>query len=198
MSDVTLTKGGGWLTSPVGEAVVFTPEMYTPEQKEMYNTAIKFGREEVSPKLGEIELADDKGKRDMNAELLRKAGEIGLLMIDIPEEYDGLGSDKTTSFLIAEAVTLPVELQNQVCVVDRGILERSLGRFLRDVFTLGPRSAWCLDTFRIGRVRVELTSELSSGREEPVALLENVLREHLRAVNEHGMSQNQVIRAIGR
>jgi alkylation response protein AidB-like acyl-CoA dehydrogenase len=105
MSDITLTKGGGWLLTPVGEARILTPELFSPEQREMYNTAMKFGRDEVAPVLDEMDHADDEKKRRMNADLLKKAGEIGLLMIDIPEEYGGLGGDKTTSFLIAEAIS---------------------------------------------------------------------------------------------
>src|SRR6185295_5857749 len=35
--------------------------------------------------------------------ILRKAGEVGLLGHDVPEEYGGLGGDKTSSSLIFEA-----------------------------------------------------------------------------------------------
>src|SRR5207237_9860832 len=34
--------------------------------------------------------------------LLRRAGELGLLMIDVPERYGGLGLRKTTSMLVSE------------------------------------------------------------------------------------------------
>jgi alkylation response protein AidB-like acyl-CoA dehydrogenase len=36
--------------------------------------------------------------------LLRRAGELGLHMIDIPERFGGLGLDKTTSMLVSEAL----------------------------------------------------------------------------------------------
>ena len=37
--------------------------------------------------------------------LLRKAGELGLMAVDIPEAYGGLGMDKVTSALIAESIS---------------------------------------------------------------------------------------------
>ena len=105
MSDTKLIRGGEWLMTPVGEARSFTPEMFSAEQREMYTTALKFAREEVAPLLDEMDHADEETKRRMNAELLKKAGEIGLLMASIPEAYEGLGADETTAFLLAEALS---------------------------------------------------------------------------------------------
>jgi alkylation response protein AidB-like acyl-CoA dehydrogenase len=39
---------------------------------------------------------------DLMVEILRKAGEKGILQIDIPEEYGGLQVDKTTSMIVSE------------------------------------------------------------------------------------------------
>src|SRR5699024_12258625 len=39
---------------------------------------------------------------DYSVELLKKAGELGLLGVDVPEEYGGLALDKISSSLITE------------------------------------------------------------------------------------------------
>ena len=104
MADVDLIKGGEWLMTTVGTAKIFTPEMFSPEQLEIYKTGLKFATGIVAPLMDELDHADDEKKRSMNADLLRQAGELGLLMISIPEEYGGLGADETTAFLMAEAL----------------------------------------------------------------------------------------------
>jgi alkylation response protein AidB-like acyl-CoA dehydrogenase len=94
-----LTPGAGFLLEPVGTTPFLTPEQFTPEQHEFYRTAVQFLEHEVLPRTKEIE-AKTPG---LMQSLLQKAGELGFLMIDIPEEYGGLGGDKTTSMLFAEA-----------------------------------------------------------------------------------------------
>jgi alkylation response protein AidB-like acyl-CoA dehydrogenase len=75
-----------------------TPERFTDEQREMARQAREFADEEILPRVAEIE-AKQPG---LMPALLRKAGEVGLLMVDVPPEHGGLGLGKTTSMLIAE------------------------------------------------------------------------------------------------
>jgi alkylation response protein AidB-like acyl-CoA dehydrogenase len=74
------------------------PEHFTEEQREIARAAHKFAYGEIFPQISQIEAK----KTGLVPELLRRAGELGLLMVDIPTEYGGLGLDKTTSMLIAE------------------------------------------------------------------------------------------------
>ena len=95
-----LVTGGGasWLVAPLGTAPQFTGADFTSDDLLYAKTAEDFVRHEVLPQLEEIE-AKQEG---LMAALLRRAGELGLLMIDIPERYGGLGLRKTTSMLVSE------------------------------------------------------------------------------------------------
>ncbi len=91
--------GGGFLVSEVGSEPIVTPETFTEEQRLYYKTALSFATEQVLAKADKLEAKDHA----LLASLLKEAGALGLLMIDIPESHGGLGLDKTTSLLVAEA-----------------------------------------------------------------------------------------------
>jgi alkylation response protein AidB-like acyl-CoA dehydrogenase len=92
-------SGGAFLFTEVGSRPIVTPESFSEEQRAYFQTALKFMKEQVLPKAEQIEKKDNALLRD----LLRQAGELGLLMLDIQEQYGGLATDKTTSMLVAEA-----------------------------------------------------------------------------------------------
>ncbi|WIG98992.1 acyl-CoA dehydrogenase family protein [Myxococcus sp. SDU36] len=94
--------GGAFLFEEVGSARILTPETFTEEQRLFFQTALQFSREQVLPLAERIEAKDNALLR----RLLRQAGELGLLSVDIPEAYGGTGLDKTTSLLLAEAMSL--------------------------------------------------------------------------------------------
>jgi alkylation response protein AidB-like acyl-CoA dehydrogenase len=91
-------SGAGFLWETVGTRGVQAPERFTAEQRDIARAARKFASSEILPRVAQIE----SKKSGLVPELLRKAGELGLLMVDIPSEYGGLGLDKTTSMMIAE------------------------------------------------------------------------------------------------
>lgn len=94
--------GGTFLFEEVGKGAIMTPERFTHEQRAYYDTAIQFVRDQVLSKAEQIEKKDNP----LLKSLLRQAGELGLLMLDIQEAYGGLATDKTTSMLVAEANSL--------------------------------------------------------------------------------------------
>jgi alkylation response protein AidB-like acyl-CoA dehydrogenase len=100
-SDVSIRKGGSFLVEDVAPAEVFTPEDFNDEQKMFVKTAEDFIQNEV---LANIERTEHKEEGVMLG-LLKKAGELGLLMIDVPEAYGGLGLDKSTSMAVTEAIS---------------------------------------------------------------------------------------------
>ena len=68
----------------------------------MAATAAQFAREEILPAAADIEAK----KPGVLAGLLRKAAELGFTSVDIPEEYGGMGMDKTTSTIITDHLSM--------------------------------------------------------------------------------------------
>ena len=93
-----LFKGAEYLISEADKNDIFTPEDFTDEQKQIGDTTEQFVLNEVIPHREEIE----HHNLPLTVELMKKCGELGLLMIDAPEEYGGLELDKATSMLAAE------------------------------------------------------------------------------------------------
>lgn len=91
-------KGGEFLIAEQTTAEVFTPEDLNEEQRMIGDTTREFVDNEVAPQLPAMEQHAWEVARD----LVRKAGELGLLGSTIPEEYGGLGLDQTTGVVIAE------------------------------------------------------------------------------------------------
>jgi len=95
---VLAARGGSFLIEDRAPEEVFTPEDFSEEQRMIGETTAQFMERDVMPRLPEILAL----KYETTRELLRKAGELGLLGIEIPEEYGGLGLDKVSATLAAE------------------------------------------------------------------------------------------------
>ena len=91
-------KGGSFLLNDLRPEEIFTPEDFTEEQRQIADTAHQFAANEVLPAADQIEAKNFTVTRG----LLRKAGELGLMAVDIPEEYGGLAMDKVTSAIVAD------------------------------------------------------------------------------------------------
>jgi butyryl-CoA dehydrogenase len=94
-------KGGSFLTEERSPLDIFTPEDLSDEHRQIAKTAVEFTANEVVPAAQEIEAKNFPLIRS----LLRKAGELGLMAVDVPEAYGGLEMDKVTSALIAESIS---------------------------------------------------------------------------------------------
>ena len=93
-------RGGEFLIRDVAPEEVFIPEEFNEEQKLMASACRDFIEKEIYPN---VERMDSMEEGFMDG-LLTKAGELGLLSVTVPEEYDGLGMSFNTSMLIAEVV----------------------------------------------------------------------------------------------
>jgi alkylation response protein AidB-like acyl-CoA dehydrogenase len=95
-------QGGSFLIVNRTPDEVFTPEDFSEEQRQIAETAFQFASNEVLPQAAKIEAKDFEVTRG----LLKKAGDLGLMAIDIPEEYGGLAMDKTTSAIVADRLSI--------------------------------------------------------------------------------------------
>ena len=92
--------GGGFLIEATTPADASTPEDFSEEQRQTKATADRFMEEEILPAIPRYEQKEDGLARG----LIRKAGELGLLSILVPEKYDGLEMDLTSQLLVAESL----------------------------------------------------------------------------------------------
>ncbi len=87
MSESSLPVGAGFLWEPTGSREIMAPERFTEEQRQMAKAGRDFSEKEILPRVKEIE----SKRGGVIPELLRRAGELGLLMVDVPTQYGGLG-----------------------------------------------------------------------------------------------------------
>jgi alkylation response protein AidB-like acyl-CoA dehydrogenase len=92
--------GGSFLLEERSTADVFTPEDFTEQHHMIGQTAAEFAVNEILPQAEKIEHKDFSVSRD----LLKKAGELGLSGVEIPEAYGGLEMDKVTAAIIADSI----------------------------------------------------------------------------------------------
>ncbi|HEY9283004.1 MAG TPA: acyl-CoA dehydrogenase family protein [Pyrinomonadaceae bacterium] len=90
--------GGSFLIEERAPAEVFTPEDFTEEHRMIAETARDFMDNEVRPAIPRLEEHDWQ----LSRELIRKAAEIGMVSVNIPEEYGGLGLDQTSGAIVGE------------------------------------------------------------------------------------------------
>ena len=102
MSAIEPESGVGFLLTPANRHTILSPDSFTDEQRMFLRTAEEFMEKEVMPQNEAIEHLD----YGLLRKLMKKAGELGFLSIDIPEEFGGLGLDKTTSALVSEAISI--------------------------------------------------------------------------------------------
>jgi alkylation response protein AidB-like acyl-CoA dehydrogenase len=98
MGEPKHVNGGEFLIASIAPAEILTPEDFTKEQQLIAKAATDFVIGEVQPVADDIE----EKKEGLVPSLLRKAGELGFLSGDIPEEYGGQDLDKVSVILMME------------------------------------------------------------------------------------------------
>ncbi|PLX10868.1 MAG: acyl-CoA dehydrogenase [Marinilabiliales bacterium] len=100
MEKKPLLRGGEFLVKDVDYNDVFIPEEFDEEQSMIAETCKDFVETEIVPHFEAL----DKHEEGLMPSLLKKAGELGLLGISIPEEYDGFGQSFITNMRANEAI----------------------------------------------------------------------------------------------
>jgi len=96
----TKISGGSFLLEERQTADVFTPEDFSEQHRMIGQTAEEFSVNEILPQAEKIEHKDYSVSRD----LLKKAGDLGLSGVEVPEAYGGLEMDKVTAAIIADHI----------------------------------------------------------------------------------------------
>jgi butyryl-CoA dehydrogenase len=96
----TKISGGSFLLEERQTSEVFTPEDFNEQHQLIGQTTEEFAVNEILPNVEKIEHKEFQVTRD----LLKKAGDLGLSGVEIPEAYGGLEMDKVTAAVIADHI----------------------------------------------------------------------------------------------
>src|SRR5438874_6533275 len=97
----TKIPGGSFLLEERRPEDVFTPEDFNEQHHLIAQTAEDFANNEILPNADKLEHKDWAFAR----ELLKKASDLGLTSVDIPEAYGGAEMDKVSSCIIADRIS---------------------------------------------------------------------------------------------
>src|ERR671921_2781653 len=96
--DKKIIVGGSFLIEERTPEEVFTPEDFTEEHRMIAETTREFMDNEVRPATDELE----RHNWQLARELIKKSADLGMVGVNIPEEYGGLGLDQTSGAIVGE------------------------------------------------------------------------------------------------
>ncbi|MBV9769857.1 MAG: acyl-CoA dehydrogenase family protein [Bryobacterales bacterium] len=96
----TKPKGGSFLIESTTPEQLFSPEDFTEEHRAIARTTEEFWANEIAPNVDRIQHQEP----GVAVAVLRKAGELGLTSVHLPEKYGGMEMDLTSAVLVAEGI----------------------------------------------------------------------------------------------
>lgn len=96
-----ILRGGQFLVKETNCEDVFTPEDFSEEQKMMLETVREFVDREIWPNKERFEKKDYA----LTEEIMRKAGELGLLGVAVPAEYDGMEMGFVSTMIVCDYIS---------------------------------------------------------------------------------------------
>jgi alkylation response protein AidB-like acyl-CoA dehydrogenase len=100
VSASSAARGGEWLVADRPAVPIATPESLGEDHRLIRQTATEFVETEVAPALDDLEAKNWTRAKD----LVRRAGALGLLGVDVPEAYGGVNLDKAAAIVVGESV----------------------------------------------------------------------------------------------
>jgi len=96
----TKHKGGSFLIEPTPLDQFYSPEDFTEEHHAIARTTEEFWTKEIAPNVDAIQHQEP----GVAVSVLRKAGQLGLTAVLLPEKYGGMEMDLTSAMLVAEGI----------------------------------------------------------------------------------------------
>ena len=93
--------GGEFILKDIPSNEVFTAEDFSEEQKMIRDTVIDFVNREIWPQIMRFEEKD----YDFTVESMKKIGDLGLLGINVDQDYGGLGMDFVSTMLVCDYIS---------------------------------------------------------------------------------------------
>jgi len=97
---------------------------FAPEHEDIRTWAREFARREIAPLADKIDRTDEYPR-----ELARKMGEYGLLGINVPKEYGGLGADIMSAVIVGEEVSRVSLSAALIIGVQNGLVSYPIAEF---------------------------------------------------------------------
>jgi len=94
-------RGGAFLVTSVDKGEVFSRERFSEDHKMFESAANDFALNRIMPIHKELNVFN----KELSVEIFKEMGELGFLSVDVPEEFGGLGLDKTTSCIVADKLS---------------------------------------------------------------------------------------------
>ena len=95
---MSAARGCTFLTENTSPSDVFTPEDFTEEHQMIRDLARDFVGQEVLPQQEKIE----KQEWQVTVDLLKRCGELGLIGIEVPQEFGGENLDKISAMVVIQ------------------------------------------------------------------------------------------------
>jgi alkylation response protein AidB-like acyl-CoA dehydrogenase len=96
----TKHKGGSFLLEHTSPDELFSPEDFTEEHRAIARTTEEFWTKEIAPHVEAIQHQEP----GLVVSILRKAGELGLTGVVVPEKFGGMEMDLTSAMIVAEGI----------------------------------------------------------------------------------------------
>src|SRR5580698_3033269 len=96
----TKHRGGSFLIEPTTLEQFYSPEDFTEEHYAIARTTEEFWTKEIAPNVDAIQHQEP----GVALSVLRKAGELGLIAVVLPEKYGGMEMDLTSAMLVDEGI----------------------------------------------------------------------------------------------